>query len=246
MLKLMKYEFRKTTFLKLILLLVTVVSEAVFLTGVFSNKRNLLAAGIFSIFMCISIGIFCLGVASIIALYRDLNTKQSYMLFLTPHSSYEILGAKVLENGISLIIAGVLFTILVAVDVNVATHHIGGLTDVMNLVSSVLALNWSLVFTPTQIIFFFFGFLSSWCVYILNADLAVILSSSVLAGKRGNAVVSLIIFIALSSLFGVIYSHLPSMDSSQLTFILRVLASFVTAAILYFISGWIMENKLSV
>ena len=40
---------------------------------------------------------------SVNVLHRDLNTKQSYMLFLTPKSSYQILGAKILENGISIV-----------------------------------------------------------------------------------------------------------------------------------------------
>ena len=43
MLKLMKYEFRKTAFSKLILLALTAVSEVAFLLGVFLEKNNLLA-----------------------------------------------------------------------------------------------------------------------------------------------------------------------------------------------------------
>lgn len=40
-------------------------------------------------------------------------------------------------------------------------------------------------FTQAEAVLFFFGLLSGcWIVYIVNADLAVILSSSVLAGKK--------------------------------------------------------------
>ena len=44
MLKLMKYEFRKTGFSKLILLVVTLVAELAFLLGVFLEKDRLLCS----------------------------------------------------------------------------------------------------------------------------------------------------------------------------------------------------------
>ena len=51
MLKLMKYEFRKTGFSKLILLVVTLVAELAFLLGVFLEKDRLLATGIMILFL---------------------------------------------------------------------------------------------------------------------------------------------------------------------------------------------------
>ena len=67
------------------------------------------------------------------------------MLFLTPKSSYQILGAKILENGISIIMAGAFFAALAAIDVTVATLYIGGLKEMINLVSSFMEVNLSLI-----------------------------------------------------------------------------------------------------
>ena len=78
--------------------------------------------------MCI-FGVFYIGLENILTLYRDLNSKQSYMLFLTPKSSYEILGAKILENGISILMAGAFFIVLAVFDLTVATLCIGGAKD---------------------------------------------------------------------------------------------------------------------
>ena len=50
-------------------------------------------------------GIMVIGLASVVTLHRDVSTKQSYMLFMTPNSSYSILGAKMLENGLSILLA---------------------------------------------------------------------------------------------------------------------------------------------
>ena len=130
MLKLMKYELRKTAFSKLVLLVITAVAELAFLLGVFLKKDNLLAIGIVFLFMCAVFGVIYIGIESVNVLYRDLNTKQSYMLFLTPKSSYEILGAKILENGISIVMAGVFFALLAVLDVTVATLYIGGLKEI--------------------------------------------------------------------------------------------------------------------
>lgn len=94
MLKLMKYEFRKTAFSKLILLSITLLSEIVYLLGIFLKKDVFLSSGIMFLVLCATMGILYIGLESVTVLHRDLNTKQSYMLFLTPKSSYQILGAK--------------------------------------------------------------------------------------------------------------------------------------------------------
>jgi len=243
MLKLMKYELRKTAFSKLVLLVITAVAEIAFLIGVFWKKDNILAMGIIFLVMCTIFGVIYIGIESVNVLHRDLNTKQSYMLFLTPKSSYQILGAKILENGISIIMAG---AFLAAIDVTVATLYIGGLKEMINLVSSFMEVNWSVTFTPAEAAFYFFGLLASWIVFIVNADLSVILSASVLAGKKGSGIAGFLIFLVISSVIGKLLDLIPVLESMELTFVLYIAASFAIAAVLYVISGWIMEKKLSV
>lgn len=239
-------ELRKTAFSKLVLLVITAVAEIAFLIGVFWKKDNILAMGIIFLVMCTIFGVIYIGIESVNVLHRDLNTKQSYMLFLTPKSSYQILGAKILENGISIIMAGAFFASLAAIDVTVATLYIGGLKEMINLVSSFMKVNWSVTFTPAEAAFYFFGLLASWIVFIVNADLSVILSASVLAGKKGSGIAGFLIFLVISSVIGKLLDLIPVLKSMELTFVLYIAASFAIAAVLYVISGWIMEKKLSV
>lgn len=239
-------ELRKTAFSKLVLLVITAVAEIAFLIGVFWKKDNILAMGIIFLVMCTIFGVIYIGIESVNVLHRDLNTKQSYMLFLTPKSSYQILGAKILENGISIIMAGAFFAALAALDVTVATLYIGGLKEMINLVSSFMEVNWSVTFTPAEAAFYFFGLLASWIVFIVNADLSVILSASVLAGKKGSGIAGFLIFLVISSVIGKLLDLIPVLESMELTFVLYIAASFAIAAVLYVISGWIMEKKLSV
>lgn len=49
-----------------------------------------------------------------------------------------------------------------------------------------------------------------------------------------------------SSVIGKLLDLIPVLKSMELTFVLYIAASFAIAAVLYVISGWIMEKKLSV
>ena len=242
----MKYEFRKTAFSKLILLAVTAVSEVAFLLGVFIKKDNLLAMGVMFLFLCAVIGIAYIGLESVMALQRDLNTKQSYMLFLTPHSSYEILGAKVLENGISILVTGMFFVVLTALDFAIATAYIGGIKELMDMLKSFMDVSMNIALDPVQMLFVFFTALASWMVYIVNADLAVILSATVLAGKKASGLVAFVIFLILSWIFGTALDHLPELSNMDLQFVLYIVVAMVMAVLVYLLSGWVMEKKLSV
>ena len=98
MFKLMKYEMRKTLFMKLALIAVTAIVEVIFLTGYYKDLPTRQGVSLFIMVLVALFGILFMGIQSIVALHRDMNTRQSYMLFMTPNSTYGILGAKVLEN----------------------------------------------------------------------------------------------------------------------------------------------------
>ncbi len=58
MLKLMKYEFRKTAFSKLILLSITLLSEIVYLLGIFLKKDVFLSSGL-CFWFCVQLWVSC-------------------------------------------------------------------------------------------------------------------------------------------------------------------------------------------
>ena len=107
--KLLKYELRKTWMLKLIVLGMTAAAEILFLVGLWTQQERALGLGVLLLSLLAMGSIMVIGLYSLVVLHRDMNTKQSYMLFMTPNSSYKILGAKVLENGLSMLLAGAAF-----------------------------------------------------------------------------------------------------------------------------------------
>ena len=97
-----------------------------------------------------------------------------------------------------------------------------------------------------MIAFNFFSALAGWITCIVSADLAVILSASVFAGKKASGIIAFIIFIILTTLLGMGMDMLPELNSIELNLALDIAVSFLAAAIFYLISGWIMDKKLSV
>ena len=247
MLKLMKYEFRKTFFSKLILLAVTALAEILFLAGVFLEWDKGLAIGIVGLMLCAVIGIFYIGIESLLVFHKDLNTKQSYMLFLTPKNSYQILGSKVLENGISIFLSGAFFAALTAADVTIAVLYIGGIQEFLDLMKQ-LSFTWNveLHLSTEEFLMAFFSSLASWLMTIITGYLAIVLSATVLTGKKFSGFVSFVLFMVLTWLSSMLIDHIPSFENTSLRMWLIILAAMAVSAVMYVVSGWIMERKLSV
>ena len=75
----------------MILLVITAAAEIAYLIGVFFEWEKALGIGIAGLVFCALIGITYIGIDSLLVFHKDLNTKQSYMLFLTPRNSYQVL-----------------------------------------------------------------------------------------------------------------------------------------------------------
>ena len=247
MLKLMKYEVRKTMFSKVIILIITALAEIAYLIGVFAKKEDIMAWGIMGLTMCALIGIFYIGIESLIVFHRDLNTKQSYMLFLTPNSSYRILGAKVLENGIAIFVAGAFFALLAALDITIGILYIGGLKEFIDTIQEVIRhVQLQIEIYPEQILMAFFVTLSSWLLMIVTGYLAIVLSATVLAGKKFSGLLSFALYLLLFGVSGKLIDLVPEMQNFYLRFGLIMAVTFVIIFIMYAVTGWIMEKKLSV
>lgn len=247
MLKLMKYEFRKTMFSKLVLLAITAVMEVLFLLGVFMKHEDLLGWGIAGLVCCGLIGIFYIGIESLVVFHRDLNTKQSYMLFLTPRSSYEVLGAKVLENGLSIFLAGAFFAALTAIDTTVALVYIGGLKELMNFIHDFAeSVQINVDITAGQAILTFFLVLAGWLQMLVVGDLAIVLSATVFAGKKYSGIVSFVLYMVISFVLGRVMNLIPEFGSYEMQVGILIGVTMVIVVLLYAVTGWIMEKKLSV
>ena len=247
MTKLMKYEFRKSLFSKLIFVGITGVMELIYLFGIFTKRDNPTLLGMIGLFFTALAGIAFMGIESILTLNRDLTTKQSYMLFMTPNTSYKILGAKALENGVAILLSGAFFGGLAVLDFWLLGIRFGAAADFIEMFTSMLeAIDPRLVISTRVLLTLLFTVLFSWVLQIVTGYLAVVLANTLLAGKRGASVIAFIIYVAISLATSWIFNQMPQLKDTVATMQIQTAVALVFSVIMYFVTAWIMDKKLSV
>ncbi len=245
---LMKYEFRKTLSIKLMLLGAAALAQIVFLIGLYGNLDRVLSVGSVVLTMLAFGGIMVIGLASVVILHRDMNTKQSYMLFMTPNSCMKILGAKVLENGLSILLAGAFFFALGALDVTLLAAHQGQLeklwelfTEFLHQMDNRITLDLPTMLSLTA------NLLSSWISTVSCAYLGVVIATALLTGRRWSGFVSFLIIVALLWFTGWIELTVTrQIQEIRTVFLVDTGIALLLSAIMYVITAQIMERRLSV
>ena len=246
MLRLLKYELRKTLFPKLILLGITALAEALFLYGFWSKRDNPLAVGAALLFFIAISGIALMGLLSLISLHRDMNTKQGYMLFMTPNSCYKILGAKVIECSLSLLVAGAFFLALGILDFSLL---LGEETNkqILDMVNQFIqAINSEIRLDAPHISALVFSMIACWICTVTIACLSDIVCTALLYGKKGNLIITFILFILLNYGISQVLQLVPSSIGIIPALIWQGVIALALAGVMYVISARLMEKYLSV
>lgn len=247
MLKLMKYELRKTLTVKLVILALTLVLEAVFLFGLYGHKDSAVYTGVILLCIMSFTGVFAIGVQSVLTLHRDMNTKQSYMLFMTPNSYAKILGSKVVECGLSVLIAGAFYFALGALDIKLLMGNYAGLEELMDVVESLITsftnvirfdLDWLLTIT-------FLG-LCAFLRTVTAAYFAVTVAASLLNGKKIALFIGFLIFCALNFAVSYLFSLFPDFTSYNAAHLVQSGYELVISTVFYIVTSYIMGKYLSV
>ncbi len=249
--KLIQYELRKTWITKAILLAVTAVAEAVFLIGLYGNQNNAAGTGALVLFLLAIFGIMIIGLESVLVLHRDMNTRQGYMLFMTPNSCYRILGAKVIECSASILLSGAFFFALGALDITLLFGHEGRLgalwEEIQRFLANIQINGTSLRIDAQLLSSVAFSLLSGWICLITSAYLADVISAALLNGKKYNGLISFGIFLvlnwAVSYLSGLAVSPIKDAITSLCV---SALIELAIAAGMYYLTAHIMEKYLSV
>jgi hypothetical protein len=253
MLKLMKYEFRKQAFSKVILLVLAGILELVFFAGIIFDNSDILGLGI-GLLVAYGIGaLFFLSYEAIFTFYNDLKQKSSYMLFLTPHTSYAIVGAKVVSAGIQILLAGVALFLLAALDGSVLVAKFNMLAEVKELVQAFLQQVYNVDLSLSSIIAVTALIITGWVSTLTVAFFAITLSTTFLANSKLNGFVSFIIFIVINSAYSFIINKFVDTTVTIENFIdltkfftTQSIFMLVFTVITYLGTAWMLEKKVSV
>ena len=245
--KLIKYEFRKTWPAKLVVLAFTLIAEIVFLVGVFGDNPDRTGIGIALLALTAMFGIFAIGVQSLVILHRDMSTKQSYMLFMTPNSRWAILGAKVLENGLSVLLSGVFFALLALGDLSLLLGKNHQLEQLWTMIQDVWrSFNAEIELNQMNFLLFALFIVISWVNTVMTAVLADVVACALLNGKRFSGLIAFILFFVLNYLTAKIGSLVGTGASFSDRMLIESGLELVFAVIMYLCSATIMERRLSV
>ena len=250
MLKLMKYELRKQAFSKLIILIVAMLGELIFFTGLILDHQNTMGLAIGLLSMFTMGAMFFIAFESIITYHNDLKQKQSYMLFLTPRSTYSIVGAKVISSGLQIILAGLGFALIFAADGAALLARYSSIKEIRDLIRHFFSMQYNIDIDSKLVILVILTLLISWISTITLAYFSITLSTTFLADKKGKGFISFIIFLVLEFViakFSDLITGIPNLSRSEGDVLLLSIVFYaVMTAVTYLATAWMLDKKVSV
>ncbi|MCH4031336.1 MAG: hypothetical protein LKG56_08335 [Lachnospiraceae bacterium] len=229
------------------ILIIAAIGEGTFLLGSVLWADSALMTGSIVLTCAAAAGFLLVPFQSADLLYRELNTKQSYMLFLTPRSPKSILGAKILTVIIWLAVQGVVFGIFSCVDAGILYRASGSTEGLLSaLLSSVGGAGFSvsdLVLFAAKIIGMTYGFILS---VLMAYFFAEIVQSTVLNGRKGGVWFSLLIFVILFIAFISITGRVTAAVPEAYQFAVAACMDAACVVLFFFLASSLMEKKLSV
>ena len=242
MLKLMKYEFRKQLFTKLALLVILLLLECYFFYGVIIKSEETTFKGE----MFLTVFAFAAILLFSFTFYNDLKTKQSYMLFLVPRSTYSVVGAKMLSAMLQIVLSGLLIGAVAFLDAFIMAARFGELQQLLNGLQTVLRELFQLDVSVSRIAVKLMVIVLSWVTFVIVAMLSITFGATLMANSKLRGVVSFIIFIVLDVAAtkgkGLVLESLHGYTED----IVGILLSLLISAAAYMATVWMLKKKVCV
>ena len=197
MLNLFKYELKKSLGMKIVMLCITAVLEIFFLIGLYGENERIFGTTTFILFVLALVSTIIIGLHSMRMLANDLNTKQAYMLFMTPNNSFKILGAKVLENGVSIILIGAFFTVLGIFDITLMISKYDSLSAALDYAKIFLEFYDLAVVNIGMVVAVIAELIAHWLYVISVGFFAIVLCATFFNGRKWNVLISFGIFLGI-------------------------------------------------
>lgn len=249
MLKLMKYEFKKQMFSKIIIAAILGVLTLYFGIACVIDKETHAANATMLIFTVMVFAGLYVAVESLSVYDKDLKTKQSYMLFLVPKSSYEILGAKMISAVLQIFFTMLIYGIVAVLCGSVFLIKYSSVRELMTLVQNILEINYSVRvdwgFAVQKI-------LTVFVTWVFIVVLGYFVETLIYTLVHKTKLTSFIVFVAYILCFwGVVSAdnailNAISKSSQVMQSSVEILFFLVINTLLYVASAWLMDKKLSV
>lgn len=210
MLKLTKYEFRKNRTTLLIIALGFLILQGYFMGSIFLEKEMHSAVSAMLLFMYSMVCYFAMFILAVSNYSKELNSKSSYLIFMTPNSPLSIIFSKMLNiliigTAIVLVIIGLGF---LDIKLLMDTYpEVGDFTEMINEMMEVIGIDVGAF--VIKIVAFIALFLISFFCSITMIYFAITLSATFLQNNRFRGLLSFGLFMLFTYLIGWIADKLP-------------------------------------
>jgi len=260
MLKLMKYELRKTRTMLLVMLAALILLEAGFLIGdkiddyrVAGICLGLLTMLVFAVYVYILI-------AGIVSYSREINDKTGYMTFMMPVSPMGVVASKLLFTILAALVITALFGGAVYYDyaqlfkrLDLDKESISQMNFAFSMLTGTMGGNFSLTRVIMTIGFEVGTVLIEIILTMCTAYLAITLTATLLQNKKGflRFLVAVVLFVALNFVTSrvsglVVKDTLPSTSEELLRMLgAQAAVHFAFAAAFAGASAWLLDRKVS-
>lgn len=212
MLKLTKYELRKNLLGIGIVAGIICVLQALFMF--FCLTKNLNYTSLFGglLIIAASVSYFIVFIFGVVTYNRELSSKSSYLIFMTPNSSLSIITSKLLYTLIIGIGISAIFIGFGALDIFMMAGVFGDLADTLKNFSELLkVMGIDVVNIIINIVAGIISFLIAFFFLISLAYFAITLSSTALQNKKIKGFISVVLFCVLAYITIKISSVLPEL-----------------------------------
>ena len=247
MLTIMKYEIIRQRLSKYLMLGLLGVLEIFFLIFLWLDKSEALGYTIVGLVFLAIFSYIYVSLESIINYNQDLSRKSGYMIFMTPNSVYEILGAKILNSICTIVATSFLFGITAFADIMLIAIRYDDLKAFWEQIQSFLQEFVQLDISAGPIISAIVLAVIFWISTIAIAFLAITLTYTFLHGAPAKVLISFVLFIILNLAHSWVSNLL--LDRLPKTYFAQALGTgLLTAAIAglcLWLDGWMLTRKLA-
>lgn len=252
MLKLMKYEFRKQMFSKIIMLVLAMILEVFFINRVLTNNASGSAAGVIGLAMLAMLSLGVVAIECIVTYNRDMKTKQGYMLFMMPVSTFEILGAKLLATFAQLAAVGIFFAALGAIDVMFLVTHTKGFEEALEYMKQIIS-EFGIYITTENVLLWFGHMLFMYFVMIMISFVVITLINAVFSNLRGKIIIASVIEFGVYWLFfkviAVTYDKVLANNAAVGNIagnLIFMAVELIFGCAAYAASAWMLNKKINI
>ena len=258
MLKLMKYEFRKNRGLLLVFAIGLVGLELFYLYGLFlagENAEEKTALGASLLFFYTIVCFFTVFLLTVLNYSRELGTKSSYLIFMTPNSSYAIILSKLVYSLILGLCTAALLLILGVIDFNLLHTKFPDLETFRELLAVFLEnANVPVHEIWLNVIAGIISFLAAFFASVSVCYLAITLGATFLYnfGPKLKGFLCFLLVLAMligsskiSSLLPVLYKTPATMWQSIITHLPATIFEVVLIIVCVLLCGHLLDKKVS-